>query len=35
MKYMLLLRFPPGGGPQEGTSELDAGMRAGASSTRT
>ena len=24
MKYMLLLRFPPGSGPQEGTPEFDA-----------
>ncbi|HEX6422035.1 MAG TPA: hypothetical protein VFZ79_01060 [Acidimicrobiales bacterium] len=23
MKYMLLLRFPPGAGPQPGTPELD------------
>ena len=28
MKYMLLLRFPPGGGPQEATPELDAEMQA-------
>jgi hypothetical protein len=27
MKYMLLLRFPEGSGPQEGTPELDAEMR--------
>jgi hypothetical protein len=28
MKYMLLLRFPPGQGPQEGTPEFDAEMAA-------
>lgn len=28
MKYMLLLRFPPGAGPQEGTPELDEEMTA-------
>jgi predicted RNA polymerase sigma factor len=28
MKYMLLLRFPPGSGPQEGTPEFDAEMDA-------
>ena len=28
MKYMLLLRFPPGSGPQEGMPEFDAEMGA-------
>jgi hypothetical protein len=28
MKYMLLLRFPEGAGPQPGTQELDAEMKA-------
>ena len=28
MKYMLLLRCPPGSGPQEGTPEFDAEMDA-------
>jgi hypothetical protein len=26
MKYMLLLRYPDGAGPQEGTPEFDAEM---------
>ena len=28
MKYMLLLRFPPGTGPQEGAPGFDAEMQA-------
>ena len=33
MQYLMMLTFPRGEGPQEGTPEFDAEMEAGASST--